>query len=76
MHSIDCLSESKGVYYDCAWEDIEATCVAALQKDGLDLRSVISSCPWTKMASPNNVIELDNQYVVTWTFCLSQREKC
>ena len=74
MHSIDCHSESKGVYYDCAWEDIEATCVAALQKDGPDLRSVISSCPWTKMASPNNVIELDDQYVVTGLFAKSARE--
>ena len=74
IHSIDCRSESGGVHYDCSWEDIESTCIAALQKDGPELESVLRSCPWTKMASPNNVYEFDELYIVTGLYAESARK--
>ena len=54
--------------------NIESTCIAALQKDGPELESVLRSCPWTKMASPNNVYEFDELYIVTGLYAESARK--
>ena len=74
FHSVNCLSESGDVHYDCSWEDLESTCIAALQRDGPELESVLSGCPWTKMPSPHNIFEFEDLYIVTGLYAKSARE--
>jgi len=74
FHSVNCLSESGDVHYDCSWEDLDTTCIAALQRDGPELESVLRGCPWTKMPSPHNIFEFEDLYIVTGLYAKSARE--
>ena len=64
-HSLNCLSKSGDIHYDCSFEHMEATCVAAISTENLSVEDILESCPFTKLPSPDNVYELEDLYIVT-----------
>ena len=73
-HSVNCLSKSGDVHFDCSWEHMESTCIAALQKEGSSLENILNSCPLTKMPNPHNIFEFEDLYIVTGLYAKSARE--
>ena len=73
-YGINCLSKSGDIHFDCSWEHMETTCVAAITKENLSLKDILESCPLTKMPNPHNVFELEDIYIVTGQYAGSAWE--
>ena len=73
-HNLVCHSKSGDIHYDCSFEYIEPTCVAAISIDNPSIEEILESCPFTKLSSPDNVYELEDLYILTGNYAESAWE--
>ena len=73
-HNLVCHSKSGDIHYDCSFEYIEPTCVAAISIDNPSIEEIFESCPFIKLSSPDNIYELEDLYILTGSYAESAWE--